>query len=394
MFLKKKEKKEQPAPMADVHIETMPSIFYGGNDPDIYHHTETEFASTSAPAGKTTAPNVQPKIASKKYQQPKEPMSAKKKWILISSIAGIFLLIVAGISWYYLRDYFAPAPAPVQQRPVISTTPTTTSSDSAPVVTPTTTDQTASSTLDLPPSLSVDTALQFPTLVLNDSTDIDNDQLTDREEELYDSDSGTPDTDKDGYFDGQEIFNLYDPKGPAPRKLIDAGLVREYTNPLTNYRLYFPLQWQIGDVDTLGRHVIFSNIDGDYIEVRTFDKQPNQTFSDWFGATVQDKQRITDLLPFVNRFKVEGWRRRDDMVAYFVDQNKVYIVMLHPAELGPVVYRHVLKMAYQSFRYSTTTQTLEEQVIIPGATSSPTTTTQTPSTTSTQSGASTTTPNN
>ena len=45
--------------------------------------------------------------------------------------------------------------------------------------------------------------------------DSDNDSLTDFMEEIYGTDKNNPDTDGDGYLDGQEVQNGYNPKGPG-----------------------------------------------------------------------------------------------------------------------------------------------------------------------------------
>jgi hypothetical protein len=32
-------------------------------------------------------------------------------------------------------------------------------------------------------------------------------------------------------------------------KIIDSGLITEYTNPIWQYRIYYPAGWQVGEVD-------------------------------------------------------------------------------------------------------------------------------------------------
>jgi len=48
-------------------------------------------------------------------------------------------------------------------------------------------------------------------LILLPALDTDNDLLTDTEEELWATDLSEQDTDNDGYLDGEEILNFYDP---------------------------------------------------------------------------------------------------------------------------------------------------------------------------------------
>lgn len=368
MFGEKKQKEQPKAAFSDVSIHAMPSIFYGGNDPDIYHKTDSAIPAQSQ--GKGQSPDYPPKIQTKlpsNVQVSEAATNKKKKIILLATGIFVFLLVLGGIIWYYTKDLNRPKPVPAPVATVPEPGPEPELSITPDIALPTTTESNATSSLELPPSLTAGAELTFPPIMNSNTDDVDNDQLTDREEELFETDSGSFDTDKDGYFDGQEVFNLYNPKGIAPRRIIDSGLVREYANPLTNYRVYYPFSWQMGEVDTQAKHVLFSNISGDYVEVRVFDKLSAESFADWFARFAKG-QKITDLLAFQNRFKLEGFRRRDDLVTYFVDENKVYVLIFHPSQVGPVAYRNIMKMMSQSFRYASTINTLEDQPIIPGVT--------------------------
>ncbi len=367
MFGKKKNKEQSKENTVELRINTMPSIFYGGNDPDIYHNRED---ATGTPGIVSVAGPIKNQIPVTKRPlvlntAADASFGKKKKFLLWGLLGFVFLVFLGAIIWYYVRDFNSDSNVTPQKKPTeqIAVPQISTTTTKVEIPTSTISETEVTSTVEVPPSLLGTPDLQFPAIMLSDTEDIDNDQLTDKEEELFETDSGGFDTDKDGYFDGQEVFNLYNPKGIAPRRIIDSGLVREYTNPLTNYRLYYPLTWQAGEVDTLGRQVLFSNIEGDYIEVRAFDKSDTETFADWFAREAKG-QKITDLIMFKNRFKVDGWRRRDDLTAYFVDQNKIYVLIFHPADIGPVAYRHIMKMMMQSFRYASTTQTLDDQPVI------------------------------
>lgn len=366
MFGKKKNKEQPKEKFAELEINTMPDIFYGGKDPEIYHNREEEGGQPGATAATAIIKNQTPKKIVPLTPSTSQGENKKKKFILWGLAGFLFLSFLGAIIWYYTKDIRAVRSTDQEKTngrpssvPVVQSTSTT--KEAIPTSTAPETETT--STPETPLSLLGNVDLQFPSVVLADTDDIDSDQLTDKEEELFETDSGGFDTDKDGYFDGQEVFYLYNPKGIAPRRIIDSGLVKEYTNPLTNYRLYYPRTWQAGEVDTLGRQVLFSSIDGDYMEVRAFDKSATETFTDWFARSAKG-QKITDLIQFKNRFKVEGWRRRDDLTGYFVDQNKIYVIIFHPAQIGPVSYRHIMKMLMQSFRYAGTTQTLEDQPVI------------------------------
>lgn len=74
--------------------------------------------------------------------------------------------------------------------------------------------------------------------------DTDSDGLTDLEEVLFASGLRNPDTDGDGFLDGNEVFHLYNPNGRAPARLLDAGLVKEYQGTI-GWTLQVPTPWSV-----------------------------------------------------------------------------------------------------------------------------------------------------
>jgi len=206
--------------------------------------------------------------------------------------------------------------------------------------------------------------LEFPPFNTANTSDLDGDGLTDIEEELYGTDSGMWDTDGDGYYDGQEVVNLYNPRGFAPVRLVDSGLVREYVNPFAGYRVYYPIQWQRGSVDSEDLHVLFSAAGGEYVAIRVFEKTLDMTFVDWFGMYAEGQQ-FNQLVSFTNRFSVQGWKRTDGLVAYFENQRFVFVMSYYqPDSRAPVPYRSTMEMMFQSFRPSETTVEIPEQLPI------------------------------
>ena len=163
------------------------------------------------------------------------------------------------------------------------------------------------------------------------------------------SDSGTPDSDNDKYNDGHEIYNLFNPAGFEPIKLVDSGTVKEFSNPVHAYKLYFPALWAVGNVDPDYNDVLFSAITGENIEVKVYNKENGQTFEDWFAKSAIS-QKIEDLVEFETKFKEMGYRRSDYLVYYFYDENKVYILAYHTTDSNAVNYRIIIKMMARSFR--------------------------------------------
>lgn len=356
------------------NIQSIPEEFYGAKDPVVHYGKPA-----SAISGFGEAKHVARKTVVNGAAVNRPSMSAaavsklgflrNKKMIYILT-GVVFLLVVGLISWYYLSPVLnkpapptiiTPEPKPEVEQPVVEIPPEEVVLE----------EEVATSTqeeVETPISL-VGQTLQFPTILLANSSDIDSDSMTDLEEEVFGTDSGTWDTDGDGYYDGQELYNLYNPAGIAPMKIIDSGLAKEYVNPIWQYRVYYPAQWQVGEVDNEKKAVLFSAITGDYVEVFVSSKDASETFEDWF-ARAAIGQSYADLQPFTNRFQESGWKRNDDLVAYFVIDQSVFVLVYNPGVTGSVPFRHVMQTMAQSFRPSKTLVVVPEQTILPPASTS------------------------
>jgi hypothetical protein len=260
--------------------------------------------------------------------------------------AGVTLFLIAiGIgSGYYL--WVARVNRKPGTPPVIVDRVTTT-----PVVN----DSVPTSTIENPPDTTTtvdgEVLITFPSTILADSRDADNDGVTDVEEEILNTDPGVADTDQDKYPDGHEVYYLYNPAGKEPERVIDSGSVKEFVNQVFNYQLYYPSTWAVGPVDTEYRDVLFSALTGENIEVRVFDKEPQQDFASWFSIHAP-REKFDDLVEFSTYFKQSGFRRSDYLVYYFMSQDKVYVVAYHAVPNASTInYRTVAKIIARSFRF-------------------------------------------
>ncbi|MBI4427130.1 MAG: hypothetical protein HY569_01435 [Candidatus Magasanikbacteria bacterium] len=357
MFFWKKDKNQTVEPPPE-NIIKIPEEFYGAKDPVVHYAKSTVVIQK---AGNVAAPVS--KSPSGAQSAPKLGFLRNKKAIYL--LAGlVFLLVVGLISWYYISPALKQAPAPAavvseskpkEEQPAVETPPEEIAAEA----------EIATSTEEItaPPSL-VGQTLQFPTILLANSADIDSDSITDLEEEVFGTDSGTWDTDGDGYYDGQELFNLYNPAGIAPMKLIDSGLAKEYVNPAWQYRVFYPAQWQVGEVDDEKKAVLFSAITGDYVEIFVSPKNFGETFEDWFAREAVG-QNYADLQPFVNRFQEGGWKRTDDLTAYFITDSVVFALVYNPGVTDSIPFRHIMQMMVQSFRPGKTSVVVPEQTVLP-----------------------------
>ena len=366
MFGRKKEKKVVKKEKK-LDIQVIPEEFYGAKDP-VIHYKET-LKKHSIP---------QSKDGLFKQNQVSKGRVGKiiknKKFIYISG-AVFSVIALSLISWYYINKATSELNVGVdlmngvsdlnndlqkeaeietdKEKIIIDETILESNIIVIEEAIPTTT-----------PSLQKKKILEFPQTFLIDSPDVDNDEFTDLEEEAFDTDSGNWDTDNDGYYDGQEVVNLYNPKGLAPMKLIDAGLIQEYVNSTWQYRVYYPLKWMIGEVDSSLDQVLFSSVTGDFVEIVVLEKDKQESFENWFVKEAKD-QRFGDLQKITNRFKQDGWERKDGLVAYFVEDTRIYVMLYHPGFGDSIPFRNIMQMMLQSFRPNKTIISIPDQVILP-----------------------------
>lgn len=319
---------------------------------------KSEEIKKSAPAPVQPSASPPKEGAKGELQKPKRPHLIHSPWRWVYVAAGVVgLLGIGGIVWYYLR----PSALPPEPPPPVIVVPPILPPEPPLAVTTTTPEIVGGAR----PLRDTPEPVVFPSLLLADSVDLDVDSLTDAEEALLGTDSGVWDSDRDGYYDGQEVFNLYNPLGFAPIKLIDSGLIDEYQNSSWGYRLYYPKGWELAPVDRESRQVLLSAITGDFVEVRVFEKEGGESFVDWFGR-VAVGQQYTDLIPIVNRFQESGFKRRDDLIAYFSTDRVVFVLLYHPGISETVSYRHLMQMVTQSFRPAKSIFEVPDQQPIPG----------------------------
>lgn len=116
--------------------------------------------------------------------------------------------------------------------------------------------------------------------------DTDQDGLTDVEERLYSTDPAKSDMDGDGFSDGNELKNLYDPLKLETR-LDVSGIVNTYTNQAFKYALLYPASWVAKAVDpTNNREVMISSASGEFFTISVQDNPNKLSPVDWYTTVV------------------------------------------------------------------------------------------------------------
>lgn len=348
MFGKKKSQQIVASRRDDVVVHTIPEMYYGGKNPEIYNSNSHQNNSSV---------HLKPKVVKKN--------DFKKNYTRLYIIVGLIIfLLICGLGWYYIGGYSStqkdqgvlPKPPVIQQDTSIEDTE----------IKDEVVEQTSNNSVSSSIEVTSDILFTFPPLGLFDSADLDTDGISDMEESLYGSDSGIWDTDGDGYYDGLEVENLYSPVQSAPIKISTSGYVKNYIHPQFKYNFLYPSVWQVATVDVDGTQVLLSSATGEYIEIIRSEKKQNESFVQWYSRVIGSSARYTDFIFTQNRFSFDYYRRSDWLTAFFEAPDAIYTIIYHVGGGNQsIVYRRTMSMVVQSFVPFGAAAPLPEQEIIP-----------------------------
>ncbi|MFA6304277.1 MAG: hypothetical protein WCV73_01850 [Patescibacteria group bacterium] len=153
--------------------------------------------------------------------------------------------------------------------------------------------------------------------------DSDGDQLTDIEENLYQTNPALADTDADDFTDAAEILSLYDPIKSKAR-LVDSGLVGIYQNPTYGSSVFYPKSWSVRSLNPTNSEVIFTSNTGEFIETIV---QPNAlgvSARNWY----LDKNKTADPASLKNVVVggLPAIQTADGLTTYLAVGSNVYIL--------------------------------------------------------------------
>ena len=282
-------------------LHVMPKAYRGGKMPA----TKPEVPKRLAPPEKKqealnpSPPKPPPPLMVLAPQKKMAPLKKKQrsKLTLFLAIFGILFIVALAIAGVLLlRSTREPAPT----LPVVTvTTPPETPSVTTPVT-------------PLPTPTPTPTPLPFP-VVPSPGRDSDSDGLTDVEERLFNSNSRLPDSDADGFLDGNEIFHQYDPMKPAPTTVIDSGLAARVE--AGGFSLVVPSAWTTEISEDGAMTVTIPSG-----EMMVFAASPlrSQTFEQWVAP------QETNLEFFTTRSLFRAATNKDQMIA-FIDMGRFFL---------------------------------------------------------------------
>lgn len=180
--------------------------------------------------------------------------------------------------------------------------------------------------------------------------DTDSDGITDLEESLFGADPRSPDTDLDGFLDGNEVFNLYNPNGRAPAKLNEGGLTRQVSSDL-GWKILIPEQWELEMNETDGSRATIKSKHGETFAISTEENPQGLSALDWYVAKNPSVDKAK-LLLYRSKGGYEGIIGEDLLTTYLPWNGKIFIFKYEMNGQPFINYRTVYSMMLNSLELS------------------------------------------
>lgn len=188
---------------------------------------------------------------------------------------------------------------------------------------------------------------ESPVVFYTGGVDADSDGLTDFEEGLYNTDPRKPDTDSDGFLDGNEVYHLYNPGGTAPVTLLESELVVDYESLENGYMIYYPSKWALEAEKGL---IMFLSESGELVQILVEENTGDLALEDWYKIQAPEVDD-GDLKSFTTKSGIEGLQSPDRLTAYFKRDSKIFIISLNISPKTVVEFRRTYEMMLNSFKF-------------------------------------------
>lgn len=332
MFNKDKAKLEQPAAEAadvkpsgpEARVFTMPGRYRHGAEGKMHEpekkkkkQAQVEVKAPAAPSAPTPAP-PKPRAPAKKR--------SSTKMIIIGGLIGMIILALGG--WFAVTLVSEPEPAvvvkaPVQTKPVVVVPVEPEEPDETDVTEP--------------------NSDPFATKV-TPGVDSDSDGLSDTEEKLvYETNHRLPDSDADGFLDGNEVFHRYNPNGTAPGTLLGAGLVVEYQGQ-AGFELYQFSYPTVFDMEVVDDVIVLDAQTGEGFRVEAISKSIAIDLETWVTQQIGLDDYVEDTtktgLPLI---------QSDNLLVAYIDLGTGVLVFTYDTGTkARVDYLQTMKMMINS----------------------------------------------
>ena len=199
----------------------------------------------------------------------------------------------------------------------------------------------------IPSPTATSTVPVVPSQPSTDNVDSDQDGLTTVEEQSFKTDAQNPDTDGDGYKDGDEINRLYSPLAGAGAFLNTSGLVKAYTNTKFNYSLWVVQDWIVRSADDTDREITLTAPTGDAISILAEPKDAKQTLEQWYTARHSDVPTTQ-----IRKLQIGGLtaiKSPDGLAVYVTNGTTIFSMAYDPAG-SAVSYPAVFQLLLNTFK--------------------------------------------
>ena len=178
--------------------------------------------------------------------------------------------------------------------------------------------------------------------------DDDNDGLTNTEELLFDTKFVLPDSDFDGYNDGEELSALYDPLNDGGI-LANSDSITVYSNEIFSYSILYPSKWSALESSSDFKEVVFyDDENGDFFKIQVEDNPQNLTIRNWYRYFSASDN--TDNLEDFDNKNILGLKTEDGLNIYIAQGDKVYIISYIIVNTEELNYFKTFEMFTNSFR--------------------------------------------
>ena len=183
---------------------------------------------------------------------------------------------------------------------------------------------------------------------LPSAPDQDDDGLTAAEESIYGTNSEISDSDGDGYSDGSELLNGYDPTKPSTI-LASSSLFSSYVN--SRFNIIYPTGWTVRQEDDEGNQVLFLSSTGEFIEVMILPNVKNLSISNWYQEQFPDIDIKETTNVSLNGFN--GLRHPDNQSYYLVrngDTSQIYLLTYNTGNFTSTNFMTTFQVMAKNFQ--------------------------------------------